>query len=432
MTSLYRAIRLVGMEFVKFALRVRRWVMECQGMSETADIVVVGGGCIGAAIALHLAEQQAGKVLLLEQKQLANGASGKGIGIIRTHYTHPVLAKLAYASLQLFHNFEERFGGYDSGFNPCGYFILVGDSDVDTLKDVVSMHQPLGIDVQMVSPAEAQAQMPFLRIDDVAAAAYEPNSGYGSPPKTTIALANRAAELGVEVRTETPVTGIKLDLEGRIEAVSTPTGDIATRTVVDCVGPWARKFTEALGLPFPVSPVVEHVVVMERPTEYAAPHPVVSDLVNLCYVRSDADQPYTRIGNSDPKYHPQFLLPDADQFHGQQFPDICETLQQKLIRRCPILETAPVVETYSGIWGITPDYQPIIDRLDHIPGLYCAVGFSGHGYKLSPIIGDLMSRFILGKIDDQVKLLDLFRFSRFQENSLIQPPIRYARAGGLR
>lgn len=401
-------------------------------MTETADIVVVGGGCVGASIALHLAERQAGRVVLLEQKDLANGASGKGIGIIRTHYTHPVLAELAQASLQLFHHFGDRFGGHDAGFNPCGYFILVGESDVETLQRVVAMHQPMGINVQIVDPTDAKAQMPSLNIEDVAAAAYEPDSGYGSPPQTTRALAARAAELGAEVRTHTPVTGIALDAEGRIEAVSTPTGPIATRTVIDCVGPWARRFTEHLGLTFPVNPVVEHVVVMERPTEAAAFHPVISDLVNLCYVRSDGHQPYTRIGNSDPKYHAQFTLDNADDFHGQLFDGICDDLQRKLIHRCPVLKDAPTVETYSGIWGVTPDYQPIIDRLEHVPGLYCAVGFSGHGYKLSPIVGDLVSRMVMGQSGDRTSLLNLFKFSRFQDNNLIQPPIRYARAGGLR
>jgi len=90
-------------------------------MVETADIVVIGGGCIGTSIALHLAQRKAGKIILLEKKELANGASGKGIGIIRTHYTHPVLAELANRSLQQFHQFKDLHGGYESGFNPCGY-----------------------------------------------------------------------------------------------------------------------------------------------------------------------------------------------------------------------------------------------------------------------------------------------------------------------
>lgn len=80
-------------------------------MVETADIIVVGGGCIGGAIALHLAERKAGKIILLEKKQLANGASGKGISIIRPHYTHPALAELAHLSQEWFHQFKERYGG---------------------------------------------------------------------------------------------------------------------------------------------------------------------------------------------------------------------------------------------------------------------------------------------------------------------------------
>lgn len=401
-------------------------------MVETADIVVVGGGCIGASIALHLAQRRAGKILLLEKKELANGASGKGIGIIRTHYTHPVLAELARQSQQRFHDFKERYGGYDSGFHPCGYYVLVGESDVETLKRVVEMHQSMHINVNLVDLQQVREQLPHLNLTDVAAAAYEPDSGYGSPPQTTFALAKRAEELGVEVRTQTPVLEIQLDAEGRVESVVTPTDKIATRTVIDCVGPWAKKFTEYLGLEFPVTPIVEHVVVVERPTEFTQSHPVVSDLVNLCYCRSDAEQPLTRIGNSNPKYHPQFSLKDADDFQGQLFPDITEELHEKLVHRFPILQKGKIVEKYSGIWGVTPDYQPIIDRLDHVPGLYCAVGFSGHGYKLSPIIGDLMSQFMLGGSNPLVNKLKLFRFNRFQEDDWVKSSISYSQAKGLR
>jgi glycine/D-amino acid oxidase-like deaminating enzyme len=401
-------------------------------MVETADIVVVGGGCIGASIALHLAERKAGKILLLEKAELAQGASGKGIGIIRTHYTHPVLAELARLSKERFHQFKERYGGYDSGFHPCGYYILVGESDVETLHSVVEMHQSMNINVDLVDLQHVQQKVPDLNLSDVAAAACEPDSGYGSPPQTTVALAKRAADLGVEIRTQTPVHQIKIDAKGNVEGVVIATGDVATRTVIDCVGPWAKKFTEHLGLEFPVIPIIEHVVVVERPMEFSSTHPVISDLVNLCYSRSDAAQPYTRIGNSDPKYHPQFGLKEADDFKGQLFPKITEELHQKLLHRFPILQQGKVVEKYSGIWGVTPDYQPIIDKLEHIPGLFCAVGFSGHGYKLSPIIGDLMSQFMLGENNSLVDKLQLFRFRRFQENDLIKSPISYSQAKGLR
>lgn len=401
-------------------------------MVETADVVVVGGGCIGASIALHLAEKKAGKILLLEKKELANGASGKGIGIIRTHYTHPVLAELAYLSLQRFHQFAERYGGYDGGFHPCGYYVLVGESDVETLKSVVQMHQSLNINVDLVDVIQVQEKVPYLNLSDVVAVAYEPDSGYGSPPQTTKALSQRAIDLGVDVRTQTPVLEIKLDSEGKVAGVVTSDGEIATRTVIDCVGPWAKQFTQHLGLAFPVTPVVEHVVVVERPVEFSQFHPVISDLVNLCYSRSDANQPYTRIGNSDPKYHPQFRLEDADDFQGQLFPNITEELHQKLLHRFPILHQGKIVEKYSGIWGITPDYQPIIDALDHVPGFYCAVGFSGHGYKLSPIIGELMSQFVLGKSNNLVDKLKLFRLNRFQDNDWIKAPFSYSQAKGLR
>lgn len=401
-------------------------------MTEVADVVVIGGGCVGASVALHLAEKAAGKVLLLEQKDLANGASGKGIGIVRTHYTHPTLAKLAQKSLSLFHDFEERFGGYSPGFHACGYYVLVGEGDVATLNQVVAMHQQMGIEVSLVDRAQVQSQVPLLDLSDVGAIAYEPHSGFGNPTQTTIALARRAADLGAEIRIHSPALEVQLDIEGRVAGVRTPTGTIATRTVVDCVGPWARKFAQPLGLDFPVTPIVEHVTVVERSGAIAPFHPIISDLVNLCYFRADANQPFTRIGNSDPSFHRQFALANADDFRGQLFPHICDDLHHRLIHRCPSLAQARRVETYSGVWGATPDYQPIIDRLDYVPGLFCAVGFSGHGYKLSPVIGDLVSRLVVHGKTDRTQDLHLFRFNRFQENDLVTPPLRYARAGGLR
>jgi glycine/D-amino acid oxidase-like deaminating enzyme len=401
-------------------------------MTETADIVIVGGGCIGAAIALHLAEKQAGKILLLEKADLAHGASGKGTGIIRTHYTHPVLAELAHRSLQLFHAFGDRFGGYDVGFHPCGYFVLVGEEEADTLRQVTAMHQSLGINVQLVDPQMAQEQVPFLRINDVALASYEPDSGFGSPPLTTLAFAKRALDLGVEVRTQTPVTAIRQDAEGRVDAVETPQGAIATRTVVDCVGPWAKQFTEHLGLSFPITSVLEHVLVLERPAPYTTCHPVISDLVSLIHFRSDHDQPLTRVGNSDPRWHRDLTLADAETFQGQVLDDPVDKLTQRMMYRCPGLQEATLADTYTGIWALTPDYQPIIDRLDHIPGLYCAVGFSGHGYKLSPVLGDLVSRLVLGMQDERTELLKLFRYDRFQTNDLIKSPVTYSKAGGVR
>ncbi len=394
-------------------------------MVETADIVVVGGGCIGYAIALHLAEKQAGKILLLEKEQLAHGASGNGIGIIRTHSTHPVIAELAQQSQERFHQFKERFGGYDSGFNACGHYILVGESDVETLKRIVRMNRSMQVNVSLVDLEEVQASMPHLNLSDVAAAAYESDSGYGNPLQTTQAFAQRAADLGVEIRTQTSVSEIQLDAGGKVQGVVTTAGKIATPIVVDCVGAWAKKFTENLGLEFPVTPIVEHFVVVERPDEFAQTHPVISDLVNLCYSCSASGQAYTGIGNSNSKYHAKFILEDADSFHGQLFPLITEELHAKLIHRFPILQQGRIVEKSSGVSGITPDYQPIIDHLKHIPGLYCAVGFSGHEYILSPMIGELMSQFILGETNSLSEQLQIFRFERFQENDLVKSLFSY-------
>ncbi len=119
-------------------------------MAETADVVVVGGGCIGTSIAWQLARRGAGRVVLLEKTGIASGATGWTSAIVRMHYTHEPLIKMALFGRRMFENFADEVGG-DSGFRCVGFLVVVPQDEVPTARRVVGLQRGLGIDATMLS-----------------------------------------------------------------------------------------------------------------------------------------------------------------------------------------------------------------------------------------------------------------------------------------
>ena len=173
----------------------------------TADIVVVVGGVIGTSIAMHLTRLGAGKVVLVEKGHLAGGASGRSGAMVREHYLHPVLVRMARESSQVFHNFADAIGG-DVGFTQTGRLLLFGERDEEAVRANVQMNRDLGVNIETLAPSELARIVPNMSIDGVAVGAYEPESGYADPVATTYAYADRARDHGAEILTQTPVTGL--------------------------------------------------------------------------------------------------------------------------------------------------------------------------------------------------------------------------------
>ena len=157
----------------------------------TADIVIVGGGVIGTSIAMHLASMGAGRVVLVEKGHLAGGASGQSGAMVRDHYLHPVLVRMAMESSHIFHNFADAIGG-DVGFTQTGRLLLFGERDQDAVSANVGMNRDLGVNIETLAPSELDRIVPNMNTDGVAVGVYEPESGYADPVATTYAYAGRA------------------------------------------------------------------------------------------------------------------------------------------------------------------------------------------------------------------------------------------------
>ena len=383
----------------------------------TADAVIIGGGVIGCAVQYHMAQLGVTNTVLLERDVIASGSTGRSQAICRMHYSNPITTELAWQSLQVFADFDARVGG-TSGFVNTGYLVVVNEADQGGLERNVAMHQELGVPSSLVSRDDLARLAPMVTLYDDERAAWEPQSGYADPYQVTVAYAARAQEAGARIVTRNPAAGIETTGD-RVQAVITTSGDrIATDTVLVAAGPWSKQVLAGVGVDAPLIPVRHQVATVARPVEVVPHHPTVGDISQSFSFRPDGSN-FTTMGfgddneQSDPEVYPQGV-------------DIAEasSARAKLARRVPGMADAYYRGGWSGLFTTTPDWHPILDAVPGVSGLYCAIGFSGHGFKLSPAIGKSVAELV---VDGSARDVDLapLRFTRFAEDDLLGSSYRY-------
>jgi glycine/D-amino acid oxidase-like deaminating enzyme len=378
-------------------------------VTESADVVVVGGGVTGTSIALHLAKRGAGKIVLLERDGIAAGATGRSSALVRQHYPHHALARMALHALRVFQHFPE------SEFRQTGFLVLVAPRDAESLAANVEMHRRIGITSQVLSPSEVGALEPRLAHDDVGAAAWEPESGFADPSSTANAFADQARALGVQVRIGPTV------LEVTPGQVRTTDGTWSTRTIVVAAGYRTAALVAPLGLHIDLQPVRHSIAIVERTPNFGQPHPAISDRINGAYYRPEG-QTLTLIGTTGP--YDGHVDPEVE-IHRTPTPDDLATLGTRFCRRFPTQQDAGMRRGYTGVYDCSPDLQPLLGAVPNAPGVYIAAGFSGHGFKLSPAVGEMMAEYITEGRCSLVDI-DLFSPARFVENRPIRPDHAYA------
>lgn len=388
-------------------------------MAETADVVVVGGGSTGTSIAWHLAKLGAGRVILLERHGLAAQATGVTAGIVRTHYTHETLARMALRARQVFENFGDEVGG-DAGFRQAGFLALLGPDDVATVAANVAMHRHLGISTYILSPEELREVEPRLALFGIGAAAWEPESGYADPVRTTLSFANAARRLGAELRIGVGAEKLLADASGII-GVETNAGRIATRSVVVATGYASRNLVADLGIDLPLTPIRHAVAYAQRADHFGKSHPIISDRVQGSYYRPREDG-LTMVGKTAP--HDGDEDPAADEWPAVR-PDVLHTLADRYRRRFPNQGAPAINSATSALYDCSPDLQPLLGAVPDVDGLHLAVGLSGHGFKLSPIFGQMLAEQVLTGASTQFDIT-LFSPARFIQERRIVPQHAYS------
>ncbi|MGI8586807.1 MAG: NAD(P)/FAD-dependent oxidoreductase [Chloroflexia bacterium] len=376
------------------------------------DTVIIGGGCHGASLAYHLALRGVRDVTLIERGGLAGGNTGKSGAIVRQHYSTPPTAVLAMHSLRVFQHFAERVGG-DAGFRQTGMLVLAGPGEAEALAGNVAMQQAIGIRTQLVGREEVREIEPRLETGGTAAFCWEPEAGYADPVATTAAYTAAAALLGATFRLGTAVTAIRVRGE-RVQGVEIGGEFVATERVVVAANVWGPGLLDPIGVSVPIVPSRHPIVQLRRPTDFGSIHPVLIDLGRKIYLRPDGEN-YTWIGSVD---EADALLAAPLEGYGEGVTqDEVNRFSREATRLLPLLATASRKGGWAGLYDVTPDWQPVLGAAPSVSGLYLALGFSGHGFKLCPAVGDLMAQLIT---TGEAAELHPYRPSRFAEGKLTQ------------
>jgi sarcosine oxidase subunit beta len=373
----------------------------------SADAVIIGGGANGTSTAFHLASLGVRRVSLVERRALASGATGKSGSLVRTHYTNEAESRLAYESLKVFRNFREVVG-FDCGFEPIGFVQIVGRGYEDALRRNVDDQERLGIKTAIVSAADLERMMPGIRVDDIGAAAWEPDSGFADPNATTFAFAAAARQRGVAIRTECEATAI-VTAGGRVVAVETSQGRIDTPVVVLVPGAWGNALLAPLGLDFGLQPHRVQISVFRWPEDVRQrPHMVIIDSIHNSWMRPEGWSSSLigvelGVGHANPDHFPEGVDPE--------YVALC---RGKLAARFPLFTGATMRGGWAGMIMMSPDGRPIIDHVPSLHGLYVMLGDSGTSFKTSPAIGRCLAEWI---VHGQPRTCDLFPFrsTRFAE-----------------
>lgn len=395
-------------------------------MTEKADVVVIGGGCVGCSIAYNLKTRGMDKVVLLEKNYVGSGTTGRSAGIVRQHYSTELLTRIASRSLNIIRDFERQIG-YDSGYRKTGLIVTAAKNGIHLLKETVAMQRSLGVDTRLLSPSELKEIQPELYVEDLEAGAYEPDAGYADPSLITQGYAKAAKMLGAKVQEKTEVVNIRKN-GNRVVAVETDRGEeISAPVIVNATNAWADRINEMIEVRLPIKSIKTQVVLLKRPPNFHGPHLVIFDFTSLMYMRAEGNT-RSLVGRiRDNEKDPQEPI-DPDNCLNSVDSEVLEILSRRVLRRLPIMEHAVPDGGWSGALDVTPDWNPILDQIGEVEGFYVAVGFSGHGFKLCPAVGEMMADLIAhGKKDGSD--ITQFRSTRFKEGKLIVPRYGHSAMG---
>jgi sarcosine oxidase subunit beta len=385
---------------------------------EKYDIVVIGGGVIGVSIAYHLARFGCARVLLLERGQLGGGTTAQSSCILRTHYSVPENVALAKAAIAIFNDFPAYLGDAEaeSGYNRCGMMLVAGDGPrAVALRETLAIERSLGIDARELSVADARVIHPLVQFDDIAAIGWEPEAGYADAYLTLQAFAHAARRLGATLREGVAVTGLLRGADGRVTGVETSAGTVGAELVISAQNIWSQEVAAWTGIDLPLALSRHAVFTLEASAPYTRDLPILKDLASpgKLYMRSYGGRQLLVGDGNEGESIPR---PDTEQADVPL--DYVAEIGEQVAHRMPVFATAGLAASWTGVYDVTPDWNPVLGALPGIDGLHVAYGFSGHGFKLSPIVGRIVAQGALGLPADVP--LEPYALARFSGGRLLQ------------
>ena len=388
-------------------------------MAQTADVVLIGGGIIGASIAYHLRQDGfAGRILVIERDTTyARAATPMSLGGVRQLYGVPCNIRLARYSLEFYEHFDEVMSGgwgrAQAHFHQRGYLLLLDDQNRDAWFRRYEVQRQLGVEVEVLPPGQVHELFPHLYIGDVSYALFSQRDGYVNPRGALQAFVERSRELNCtwlqdEVIGFAPTSGQTFNVQTRMS------GDISTPAVVIVSGAWAQHVAGLAGISLPVQAVRRQAcyVTLANPPGYKLP--MVIDRSNVHFRHDTETDNHLLVSYIIRDEPPGFNFDwDSAQFEAHILPT--------LRRRLPACGDIQLQRGWAGHYAVTPDENFILGQHPELPGLFMATGCSGHGVMLAPAIGKVLSEAIRLR---RYETLDAtpYRLGRFATGELISDP----------
>jgi sarcosine oxidase subunit beta len=377
-------------------------------LPRTADIVIIGGGVMGASTAYHLAKRGVKNILLLEKEQFyGQGATGRCAGGVRYQFSTEINVRLSQISLPMLERFEAEIG-QPVDYRHCGYLILLSDQkDLAQYEMNVRLQNRLGVDTMILEGDEIRQRLPMMNLEDVLAGTYNPRDGLVDPNSVVMGYINAASRLGVNTLSGVEVIG--LDIQGNaISGVNTSLGNVQTPVVINTAGPWAARIAKLAGVEIPITPLRRQILTTTPLPDIPADFPFVIDFAQSLYFHREGEGLLT--GMSNPNETPGFdqeVDPEWEINH-----------LEAASKRMPLLGKAGLLSHWAGLYENTPDAHPIFG-VTPVAGFFVCAGFSGHGFMHGPVSGLIMSEIIL---DGKAASLDVSELGldRFKSGRLIR------------
>lgn len=341
-------------------------------LPERSDVVVVGGGVVGAAALSYLVDLGCERPVLLERDTLGSGSTGRCAGGVRTIFSDDLNVRLGAEAIRRLERFEDEIGER-LDLRLWGYLFCLDDAaDAAAFAAALPLQEREGVPSRLLRPEEALEIVPQLAVDDLVAAVFCPTAGYVTPDLVVQGYARHAAAGGAHVEQSCAASAILVE-RGRVVGVETPRGRIATDRVVCAAGVWSRELAATAGLDLPVTPERRWMFFTEDAPGFPHELPLTIDFGTSFY--------FHREGGG-------LALGGREQ--------TIEELAPQGVRRLPALADLGIRSSWSGLYEMSPDHNALVGAAAEPEGLSYATGFSGHGFQQAPVVGEHLARLALG------------------------------------
>jgi sarcosine oxidase subunit beta len=354
-----------------------------------ADVVVIGGGVMGAAALRYLAELGCPRAVLLERETLASGSTGHCAGGVRTLFSDELNVRIGVESIRRLQRFEKEVGE-ELDLRLDGYLFLLDDpADVERFEADLVHQGAAGIETRVLTPEEAREIVPQLAVEDLCAAVFNPVAGTVTPDLVVQGCGRRAAQLGARVEQSTPVERIVVG-GGRVTGVETARGRIDTDRVILTAGVWSRELAATAGFDLPVEPERRFMYVTGEAPAFPERLPLTVDFSTSFYFHREGEG----------------IL-----FGGRE--QSLDDLAPHASRRVPPLAELDLRHSMWGFYEMSPDHNALIGAAAEPAGLLYATGFSGHGFQQGLVVGEHLAELALGlEPTFDLSQFDVQRFAR--------------------